>query len=207
MKNFFYKLIIKNVTNLCYQNCIECFRPETRILDVGIGNGVMLDNFHHIIKAKKLKITGIDINKSYLKHCKSLIEFYSLNDYINIHHEAVEKYSPPEKHYFDSILFSMSFMLLNNQQHVLDLVKNWIKPDGHVMFFQTMFKDKFKLMEMIKPKLKHITTIDFGMVTYEKEFFNLLETNGMTISEDRLIKQEWFKGEYRMLITNFNGHV
>jgi alpha-N-acetylglucosaminidase len=205
MKNLFYKLIIKNVTNLCYKNCLQCFYPDTRILDVGIGNGVMLENFHSIIKSKNLKITGIDINKSYLKHCKSLIESYSLDDYIDIYHEAVEQYSPPEPHYYDFILFSMSFMLFDNQQLVLDLVKKWIKPDGRILFFQTMYKDKFKLMEMIKPKLKHMTTIDFGVVTYEKDFYNLLEKNGMAVSEDRLIKREWFKGEYRMLVTNFNG--
>jgi ubiquinone/menaquinone biosynthesis C-methylase UbiE len=205
MKNLLYKLIIKNVTNYCYENSLDCFSPNTRILDVGIGNGVMLENFHHVIKAKNLKITGIDINKSYLKHCKSLIDSYHLEDYIEIYHEAVETYSPPENSYFDFVLFSMSFMLFENQQLVLDLVKKWVKPDGNVLFFQTMYKDKFKLMEMIKPKLKHFTTIDFGSVTYEKDFFKLLDKNFMSISEDRMIKQEWFKGEYRMLVTHFNG--
>jgi ubiquinone/menaquinone biosynthesis C-methylase UbiE len=205
MKNLLYKLIIKNVTNYCYENSLDCFQPNTRILDVGIGNGVMLENFHHVIKTKNLKITGIDINKSYLKHCKSLIDSYHLEDYIEIYHEAVENYSPPENDYFDFVLFSMSFMLFKNQQLVLDLVKNWIKPDGNVLFFQTMYKDKFKLMEIIKPKLKHFTTIDFGSVTYENDFFKLLDKNHMTVSEDRMIKQEWFKGQYRMLVTSFNG--
>ncbi len=205
MKNLFYKMIIKNVTNLCYKNCLECFDPNTRILDVGIGNGVMLENYHHIIKSKNLKIIGLDINRSYLKHCKSLIKFYEMDDYIDIYHEAVEQYSPPEENYFDFILFSMSFMLMNNQQIVLDLVKNWVKPEGRVMFFQTMYKDRFKLLEIIKPKLKHMTTIDFGKVTYEKDFFELLKQNGLTISEDRLIKRDWHKGEYRLLVTTLNG--
>ncbi len=205
MKNLLYKLIIKNVTNYCYENSLDCFLPHTRILDVGIGNGVMLENFHNIIKAKNLKITGIDINKSYLEHCKSLIDSYHLEDYIEIYHEAVETYTPPENNYFDFVLFSMSFMLFDNQQLVLDLVRNWLKPDGNVLFFQTMYKDRFKLMEIIKPKLKHLTTIDFGAVTYEKDFFNLLDKNKMLISEDRMIKREWFKGEYRMFVTNFNG--
>lgn len=205
MKNLLYKLIIKNVTNYCYENSLDCFLPNTRILDVGIGNGVMLENFHHVIKAKNLKITGIDINQSYLKHCKSLIDSYNLEDYIDIYHEAVETYSPPENHYFDFVLFSMSFMLFDNQQLVLDLVRNWVKPEGNVLFFQTMYKDRFKLMEMIKPKLRHLTTIDFGSVTYEKDFFNLLDKNHISISQDRMIKREWFKGEYRMFVTSFNG--
>jgi ubiquinone/menaquinone biosynthesis C-methylase UbiE len=164
-----------------------------------------MKNLLYKLITKNLKITGIDINKSYLKHCKSLIDSYHLEDYIEIYHEAVETYSPPENSYFDFVLFSMSFMLFENQQLVLDLVKKWVKPDGNVLFFQTMYKDKFKLMEMIKPKLKHFTTIDFGSVTYEKDFFKLLDKNFMSISEDRMIKQEWFKGEYRMLVTHFNG--
>ena len=73
MKNQLYKLIIDSVTNYCYKNCLEYFTPDSTILDVGIGNGVMLKNYHMLIKDKTLKITGIDINKSYLNHCDSLI--------------------------------------------------------------------------------------------------------------------------------------
>ena len=54
-------------------------------------------------------------------------------------------------------------------------------------------------MEFIKPKLKYITTIDFGRVTYEEDFFNSLAQQNLQVSEDRLIKREWFRGEYRMI--------
>lgn len=203
MKNTLYKLIIKRVTNYCYQNCLECFSQDKKILDVGIGNGVMLKNYHSQIKSKNLQITGIDINKNYLKHCDALIKAYDLENFINIYHESVENYEPPGQQFFDFILFSMSFMLFGNQQLVLDRIRPWLQPGGNVIFFQTMYKDKFPLMEVLKPKLKHLTTIDFGKVTYEKEFFELLEQNNLSVSEDRLIKKEWFKGEYRMIITSF----
>ncbi len=204
MKNTLYKAIIKRVTDYCYQNCLEYFSPDSRILDVGIGNGVMLKEFYPLIKSKNLKITGIDINKNYLRHCDALIKSYKLENFINIYHESIENYEPLKIHFFDFILFSMSFMLFKKQELVLNRIRNWLQPDGNVIFFQTMFKDKFPLMEMVKPKLKHFTTIDFGKVTYEKEFFDLLEKNKLSVSEDRLIKKEWFKGEYRMIITSFN---
>lgn len=92
-------------------------------------------------------------------------------------------------------------MLFNNQEFVLDRIKNWLKPDGEIVFFQTMFKEKVRLIEFIKPKLKYITTIDFGKVTYEKDFFALMNEKKLSISEDRLIKKAWFKGEYRMIVT------
>jgi len=118
---------------------------------------------------------------------------------------AVEDYHPKVEKHFDFILFSMSFMLFQNPQLVLDRTKNWIRPEGKIVFFQTMFKEKFRMMEVIKPKLKYITTIDFGKVLYEKDFFSSLEQENLGISEDRLIKKEWFKGEYRMIATSIKG--
>jgi len=199
MKNLLYKLIISDVTDHCYKNCLNYFSNTSTILDVGIGNGAMMKNHHSLIKSKDLRITGIDINKSYIRHCDHLIRNYQLENYIKIYHEPVETYEPPRKEFFDFILFSMSFMLFNNQQLVLDQVKNWLKPGGEIVFFQTMFKERSRLIEFIKPKLKYVTTINFGKVTYEKAFFALIKEKKLSVSEDRLIRKEWFKGEYRMI--------
>ncbi|HNY64802.1 MAG TPA: class I SAM-dependent methyltransferase [Deltaproteobacteria bacterium] len=208
MRNYLYKLIIDDVTDICYKNCLEYFPPGSRILDVGIGNGIMMEQYHELIKKKDLKITGIDINSDYLKHCKGLIRRWQLRDNIQVHHAPVEEYSPPEKGYFDYILFSMSFMLFTDQQLVLDRIKPWLKPHGEVVFFQTMFKDKSFFLEVIKPRLKYVTSIDFGRVTYEKDFADLLDRKDISITQDRMLKREWFKGEYHMIISapkNGNG--
>lgn len=206
MKNQLYELIIDNVTNYCYENCLNYFPWNSAILDVGIGNGIMLKNYHGLIKSKGLRITGIDINRAYLNQCTGLIETYRLEDYIDIHHTPVEAYEPPSKEYFDFILFSMSFMLFKDQGLVLDRIKKWLKPEGKIVFFQTMFKERLKFMEFIKPKLKYFTTIDFGKVTYERDFYDLLGVKDLSVVHDRLIKKEWFKGEYRMIVTqSVNG--
>lgn len=97
-------------------------------------------------------------------------------------------------------------MLFQNPQLILDRAKNWVRPDGKIVFFQTMFKEKFRMMEVVKPKLRYIITIDFGKVIYEKDFFGSLEQKNLSISEDRLIKKEWFKGEYRMIVTSIKAH-
>ncbi len=201
MKNQLYKFIIKDVTNYCYKNSLNYFPSNSTVLDVGIGNGIMIKNYHSLIKSKELQITGIDINKSYLNHCDCLIRTYRLEPYVEIFFESVETYEPQKKEHFDFILFSMSFMLFDNQQLVLDRIKDWLKPGGKIVFFQTMFKERLRSMEFIKPKLKYITTIDFGELIYEDAFFALLNEKKLTILEDRLIKKEWFKGEYRMIVT------
>jgi len=198
-------LIINDVTDHCYRNCLNYFPNNSVVLDVGIGNGAMLKNFHHVIKSKNLKITGIDINKSYINHCDRLISNYQLEDHIEIFHESVEDYTSSKRKLFDFILFSMSFMLFNDQDLVLDKIKNFLGPGGEIVFFQTIFKERFPFMEFIKPKLKYITTIDFGKVTYEKGFFALMNQKSLSISEDRLIKREWFRGEYRMIVASMNG--
>jgi ubiquinone/menaquinone biosynthesis C-methylase UbiE len=201
MRNFFYNLIINEVTDLCYENCLEYFPPNSRILDVGIGNGNMILRCHNLIKSKGLKITGIDINSSYLKHCSNMISQWQLDDYIEIIHQPVELFSPRENQYYDFILFSMSFMLFKDQGLVLDRIRPWLKPSGKILFFQTMFRNKSVLIDFIKPRLKYLTTIDFGKVTYNSDFTNLLKEKHMLITQDRLIKKEWFKGEYHLIIT------
>jgi ubiquinone/menaquinone biosynthesis C-methylase UbiE len=208
MRNYLYKLIIDDVTDICYKNSLEYFPPNSRVLDVGIGNGIMIKQYHDVIRSKNLRITGIDINRDYLKHCKGLINRWELSENIEIKHTSVEDYAPPEENYFDYILFSMSFMLFDNQQYVLDRIKPWLKSKGEVLFFQTMFKDKSVILELIKPRLKYVTSIDFGRVTYEKDFADLLDRTDISITQDRMLKREWFRGEYHLIISsprNGNG--
>ena len=208
MVNYLYNIIIDDVTNICYGNCLDYFPNDSAILDVGIGNGAMLEQYHATIRSKNLRITGIDINRQYLRHCRKLIRRYRLDDAIKVHYAPVESYHPPENHYFDFIFFSMSFMLFDDQQLVLDRIKPWLKPDGGVVFFQTMFKDRSFFLDIVKPRLKYVTTVDFGRVTYEKDFFELLHEKDLTVTEDRVLKREWFRGEYRLIISepqNGNG--
>ena len=201
MRNHLYKWVIEEATHHCYQSCLNYFGQDSAILDVGIGNGIMLKTYHPLIKSKRLKITGLDINKEYLNHCDSLIHNYGLENYIEICNEPVESYVPQGDSCFDFILFSMSFMLLPDQKSVLKRIKSWLNPNGQIVFFQTVYKMQFKLMEFIKPRLKYITTIDFGSVTYETDFFDTLKETSLSVLEDRLLKQKWFRGEYRMIAT------
>ena len=204
MKNFLYKLFIGHATDCCYKNCLNYFPSESRVLDVGIGNGIMLENYHGLIKSKKLRITGVDSNKGYLNHCSSLVKSYGLDNHISVCHGCIETYEPPIHERFDFVLFSMSFMLFKDQKLVLTRIKNWLKPNGEIIFFQTIHTDRFRFMEFVKPKLKYVTTVEFGTVTYENDFFILLNDHKLPVLENRMIEKKWFTGEYRMIITTLN---
>ncbi|WP_052507146.1 class I SAM-dependent methyltransferase [Desulfonatronovibrio magnus] len=201
MVNNLYNLIFSDMSKLCYTNCLQLYPEKAQILDVGIGNGVMIKKNHKLIKEKNLQIIGLDINKHYLEHCRKLISEYSLENQVQVIQESVLKFTPPNNINFDYVFFGQSFMLMSEQKEILEKTKQWLKPEGKVVFFQTMFKNKSKLMEFVKPRLKFLTTVDFGKVTYEKEFYKLLSEGNFSSCEDKLLKKNVFKGEHRLIIT------
>lgn len=200
LRNRLYRFFIHDATFYCYENCLNYFPPESVILDVGIGNGTMIQDFHPVIRSKKLEINGIDINRHYLSQCSDLIHKYNMEKHIRIYHEAVEQFRPPKGGGYDFILFSMSFMLFQDQQAVLERALQWLKPGGRLVFFQTVFWNHSALLDFLKPKLIYLTTVDFGTVVYGDTFQAFLRQNKLQVIEDRMIKKEWFQGEYRMIV-------
>lgn len=203
MKNWLYQVFIHRTTNECYRGALNHVTHGSRVLDVGIGNGIMLETFGPLIKFKKLRITGIDIDAGYLKHCRELIQKHQLEDHIDVCHSGAEQYVPPEKGGFDSVLFCMSFMLFRDPRAVLARARDWLKPGGEIVFAQAMFRKRSRLVDLVKPKLKYFTTVDFGKAIYEKDFFALLSEDGLSIREDRVLKGEWFNSQCRMVTASF----
>lgn len=206
MRNKLYQWVIGEATDCCYRSCLDYFSENAVILDVGIGNGVMVKDYHLAIKEKHLKITGLDIDSTYLKHCRELVENYDLSDQIKVFEQPVEDFRPHKDGVFDFVLFSMSFMLLVDQENVLRRVSKWLKPGGEILFFQTMFKDRNRLIEGIKPRLRHLTTIDFGKVTYDDDFYALLKKLKFDVQMDKCIKKKWYNGSYRLISARPNGN-
>ena len=203
--SYLYSFIVADVTDGCYRNVFDYVRPGSRVLDVGIGNGAMIKHYHATIIERRLSIVGLDINHPYLTHCDKLVREFNLADRIQLYEKPVEEYSPPQQAYFDYILFSMSFMLVRDQRAVLERVLPWLKRGGEIIFVQTMFRERSRWLEFIKPKLKYFTTIDFGRVTYEDAFFSLLTKAELAVREDRVIKKDCFRGEYRMVAARREG--
>jgi alpha-N-acetylglucosaminidase len=194
-----YSLIVSDVTDSCYRTCLPLLRPSAKVLDVGIGNGDMIRTHHALIRAKALSITGLDVHREYLSRCDQLIKAYALQEYIRTELTPVEAYAPPSAGYFDVILFSMSFMLLGDPRCVLRRIRPWLAPTGEVIFVQTMFSHVSRFVEFVKPRLKYVTTIDFGRAIYAPDFFRLLRSEGLQVVENRLIARKWLGGEYRMV--------
>ncbi|HHP7236726.1 MAG TPA: class I SAM-dependent methyltransferase [Desulfobacterales bacterium] len=176
------------------------FPQKAAILDVGIGNGFMIQRYHELVKAKALKITGIDISAEALMQCARRVKAYGLEDHIELHQASIENFRPGAASKFDFIFFSMSFMLMEDQGLVLDRVRRMIPDHGEIVFFQTMYAKQLPLMNFIKPRLKYISGVEFGPVSYCEYFFSLLAAHGLSVQEDRLLQDNWFQGQYRLIV-------
>lgn len=183
VQNWFYNTLIKKTTIAGYRGFFEEVLPNTSVLDIGVGNGLMFHSFHEFIREHQVRIHGIDLNKQYLKQSQKLIKHYKLQDLVKV--EQMNFLEASFQETFDDIFFSMSFPLIPDQGKALENALKWLRPNGKIAFFQTLQMEPSKTMEFIKPKLKFISTIDFGKVTYEDSFKALLEEKGLQIIKRR----------------------
>lgn len=57
------------------------------------------------------------------------------------------------------------------------------------------------IIEKVKPYMKYLTTVDFGQITYEKDFDLMLRDNGLNvISKELVAKQSIFLAVFRMFV-------
>lgn len=92
------------------------------------------------------------------------IKTEGLHNYITVCHKSILDYSGGP---YDAIYFSASLMILPNPVDALNHVKNMLTENGRIFVTQTIETNRSFIVELVKPLLKYILTIDFGNVTYE----------------------------------------
>jgi len=174
-------VITKRLTKYTYYKLFDRMQPRLekykKILDVGTGTGEALysiiDRF-----SKDTQVVGIDIDANYIKRAQNL--FKDVRNVRIRHQDFYELAESKEK--FDCIVFSSSFMLMPDTKKALEIAKSLLTPGGKIFFLMTLYAKKKKFTEKIKPYLKYYTTIDFGNITYEWEFEDLLTSNKLNIN-------------------------
>jgi hypothetical protein len=86
---------------------------------------------------------------------------------------------------YDAAYFSGSFMLMPDPDAVLRHVRERLTEGGRVFFTQTFQRKRSPMLEWIKPRLRRVTTVDFGQVSYEASFFEQLKAGGWEVIEDQ----------------------
>jgi SAM-dependent methyltransferase len=179
-----YDAAIVPMTAGWYAAVLEKLPERCRLLDVGIGTGAALLANAAVVQAKDIRVTGIDIDADYIERCREAVTACGLADRIDVRLESVYDHTGGP---YDAAYFSGSFMLLPDPVAALEHVASLLEPNARVYFTQTFEHAPSWWMERVKPLLRFVTSIDFGAVTYERDFLDALSAAGMSVETQETI--------------------
>ena len=162
-----YDAAIVGLTADWYRAVLERLPSGCRLLDVGIGTGAALIANGDLLRDKHVHVTGVDIDEAYVDRCRRTIAEKRLDRWIAVRLESVDVHAGGP---YDAVYFSASFMLLPDPPGTLRHLRTVTAADALVYFTQTFEHRRSRAVELAKPLLRRVTTIDFGRVTYEADF-------------------------------------
>lgn len=157
-----------------------------RLLDVGIGTGAALLAHAELLRDRDVRVTGVDVDATYLERCRRAVAETRLEDRVTVRLESIDAHRGGP---YDAVYFSGSFMLLPEPAATLRRVGSLLAGDGAVYFTQTFEHRRSRLLELAKPLLSLVTSIDFGRVTYEPEFRATIAAAGFELVELETLTQ------------------
>lgn len=80
-------------------------------------------------------------------------------------------------------------MILPNPVDALNHVKSMLVPNGKIYITQTIETNRTLLVQLFKPLLKYISTIDFGNVTYEDDLLNAFKAANLEVQLNKPISR------------------
>ncbi len=180
MRAWIYDKAIGPLTGKWYRSVLDHVPDGAHLLDVGIGTGGALVDNADTVRSKDLRITGVDIDRDYVKRAQSAVYKHKLVEHVDVMLESVYDHQGGP---YDVVYFSASFMLMPDPGKALRHVSTLLNDGGRIFFTQTFQDKRSVFVERAKPLLKKLTTIEFGTVTYEKDFLALLEACDMEVLE------------------------
>ena len=180
MRGWIYDRFVVGMTSDWYRAVISRLPEGARVLDVGIGTGAALARSADLVRAKKLEIVGLDIDPDYLRRCRAELLRAGLAGQVEPVFSSVYDHRGGP---YDAVYFSASLMLLPDPAAAIAHVAQLVAPDGRVFATQTFQHRRSPLLERVKPMFRHLTTIQFGRVTYEEEFRRAFAEAGVDLVE------------------------
>lgn len=180
IRSFVYDTLILRLTSRWYAEVLRRVPEGAALLDVGIGTaGALLANAERV-EQKRLRVVGIDIDADYVARARRRLADSALADRAEVRLESVYDHRGGP---YDAVYFSGSFMLLPEPERALRHCGALLTPGGRIYFTQTVQKRPARSMEVLKPMLKRLTSIDFGRVTYEDDFRAQIRAAGLELEE------------------------
>jgi 2-polyprenyl-3-methyl-5-hydroxy-6-metoxy-1,4-benzoquinol methylase len=180
MRSLIYEMLIVRLTSRWYTEVLRRVPEGATLLDVGIGTaGALLANAD-LVKQKRLRVTGIDIDVDYIKCARRRLRDSAVADRAEVRLESVYDHQDGP---YGAVYFSASFMLLPEPEQALRHCCALLSADGRIFFTQTIEKRPTRWIEILKPMLKRLTSVDFGRVTYEDAFKAQIRSAGLELEE------------------------
>ncbi len=191
-----YDRMFRTLTAGWYRAAFERFPPGARVLDVGIGTGGAMVQCADLLTGKDLHVVGLDIDDAYLARCRAEVAAAGLAGRVVPVRESVEVHAGGP---YDVIYFGASLMVLPDPVAALRQAGSRLAPGGRVFFTQTFQHRRSPVLERLKPLARLVTTVDFGRVTYEAEFRDVVRAAGFTLQELSTLqgKRRW---SYRLAV-------
>ena len=180
MRGWVYDRLIVGMTTDWYREVLGRLPTGARVLDVGIGTGAAMSRCAEIVREKDLTVVGLDIDADYVRRCRRELARAGLAERVEPRLASVYDH---EGGPYDAVYFSASLMLLPDPAAAITHVAAQLAPGGRVFATQTFQRRRSRLMERAKPMIRHVTTIDFGRVTYEEDFRRTLAEGGTELLE------------------------
>lgn len=193
IRSFIYDTLILRLTSRWYAEVLRRVPAGAALLDVGIGTaGALLANAD-LVTRKRLRVVGIDIDADYVAHARQRLAASSLSGAAEVRLESIYDHRGGP---YDAVYFSGSFMLLPEPERALRHSRTLLNPGGRIFFTQTIQKQPARMMEILKPMLKRITSIDFGRVTYEDAFRAQIHAAGLDLEEFTALARHGSRASY-----------
>jgi SAM-dependent methyltransferase len=133
-----------------------------------------------LVRAKRLDVVGLDIDPDYLARCRTRLARAGLSEQVR---PVLSSVYDHEGGPYDAAYFSASLMLLPDPVAAIAHVSGLLAPGGRVFSTQTFHHRRSALLEWAKPLARHVTTINFGTVTYEDDFRKAFTNAGVELEE------------------------
>lgn len=186
IRSVIYDTLILRLTSRWYAEVLRRVPEGAALLDVGIGTaGALLANAD-LVKRRCLRVVGIDVDADYVARARRRLGDSPLSDLVEVRLESVYDHQGGP---YDAVYFSGSFMLLPEPEQALRHCCALLNPGGRIFFTQTIQKQPARWMEILKPMLKRVTSIDFGRVTYEDDFKAQIRAAGLELEEFTTLAQ------------------
>lgn len=180
LRAWVYDRALLGLTTGWYGAVLDRLPAGSRLLDVGIGTGGALARHAATVREKDLRVTGLDIDADYHARCVREVARARLTAHVTPLLESVYDHRGGP---YDAAYFSASLMLLPDPVAALRHVVGLLAPGGTLFATQTFHHRRSALRERAKPLLRHLTTIEFGRITYEEDFRRVVAAAGLHLAE------------------------